>query len=145
MPDLQRRLTVQTMVHDELIARAAALIRPRRTPDGRLHGDVGAVVVSADGKMYEGICVDTPSWGLCAERSALAAMITQGQYQARTVVAVWRNPDSEALHVLPPCGVCREFLRQIDPGNLDTEIVLGRDRSEPLRRLLPHHDWPAPL
>ena len=136
---------MRTMPHDELIARAAALIHPRQTPDGRLHGDVGAIVVSEDGKVYEGVCVDTPSWGICAERSALAAMITQGQYRARTVVAVWRNAETQALHVLPPCGICREFLRQIDAGNLDTEIILGRELSEPLRNLLPHHAWPAPL
>ena len=99
---------MHTQPHDDLIARTAALIRPWRTPDGRLHGDVCAVVVSADGRIYEGICVDTPSWGLCAERSALAAMITQGQYRARTVVAVWRDPGSQALHVLPALrGVSR--------------------------------------
>ena len=136
---------MHTQPHDDLIARAAALIRPWRTPDGRLHGDVGAVVVSADGRIYEDICVDTSSWGLCAERSALAAMITQARYRARTVVAVWRDPDSQALHVLPPCGVCREFLRHVDAGNLDTEIVLGRAQSEPLRHLLPHHAWPSPI
>jgi cytidine deaminase len=57
---------------------------------------------------------------------------------------VWRN-DEGVLHVLPPCGRCREFIRQIDPANLGTEVVLGRDRSAPLRDLLPFNEWPAPL
>lgn len=129
----------------ELIDRAAQLIRRHHTDDGRLHGDVGAVVLSANGKVFEGVCVDTASWGLCAERSAIAAMITSGEYRLRKVVAVWRNDQTGELHVLPPCGICREFMRQIDGGNLDAEIVLGLAVSRPLRELLPEHSWPAPL
>jgi cytidine deaminase len=131
--------------HKDLIDRAARLIKLHHTGDGRLHGDVGAVVLSANGNVYEGVCVDTASWGLCAERSAIAAMITSGEYRLQKVVAVWRNDKTGELHVLPPCGVCREFMRQIDGGNLDAEIVLGLDVSRPLRELLPEHEWPSPL
>lgn len=49
------------------------------------------------------------------------------------------------MHVLPPCGRCREFIRQIDPANLDTEVILGRNRTTPLRDLLPETGWPEPL
>lgn len=110
-----------------------------------MHGDVGAVVVSAQGHVFDGVCVDTPSWGLCAERSALAAMITAGEYRFQQVVAVWRNAGTGEIHVLPPCGVCREFMRQIDGGNLDAEVILGADRSLLLADLIPEHAWPAPL
>ncbi|WP_083982915.1 hypothetical protein [Devosia soli] len=128
-----------------LIDRATQLLQVRHTQDGRVHGDVGAVVVSERGHMYEGVCVDTPSWGLCAERSALAAMITAGEYRFQQVVAVWRNETTGEIHVLPPCGVCREFMRQIDSGNLSAEVILGADQSRPLRDLLPEHAWPPPL
>ncbi|NYI06802.1 hypothetical protein [Allostreptomyces psammosilenae] len=60
------------------------------------------------------------------------------------IVAVWRS-DEGALHVLPPCGRCREFIRQIDPANLDTEVFLGRVESRWLRELLPANEWPSPL
>ena len=133
------------MQNEALIKRAANLLRPYRTPDGRLHGDVAAVVVSASGHIYEGLCVDTASWGLCAERSAIAAMITAGEYRFESIVAVWRNEATEELHVLPPCGICREFMRQVDHQNLDAQIVLGWERSVSLRTLLPEHEWPAPL
>lgn len=132
------------MDHSALIARASALLRPHEA-GGRLFGDVGAVVVSESGRVYDGVCVDTASWGLCAERSAMAAMITAGEYRIRTVVAVWRDPSTQALHVLPPCGVCREFMRQVDAANLAAEVVLGRDSSQTLATLLPHHAWPPPL
>jgi cytidine deaminase len=133
------------MDNRDLIERAAKLLRPHETADGRRHGDVGAVVVSRGGRVYEGVCVDTASWGLCAERSAIAAMITAGEYGLRTVVAVWRSEATGELHVVPPCGVCREFMHQIDPGNLEAEVVLGVGRSRSLRELIPEHEWPDPL
>jgi hypothetical protein len=49
------------------------------------------------------------------------------------------------LYVLPPCGRCREFIREVDPANLDTEVILGSDQSALLRELLPANEWPEPL
>lgn len=132
------------MTHDEMIAQAVALLKPHRVDD-RVHGDVASIVVAENGDVFGGVCVDTTSWGICAERAALAAMITAGQYHFTKVVAVWRNEDTSQIHVLPPCGVCREFMRQIAPVNLEAEVVLGRERSMTLRALLPEHEWPASL
>lgn len=132
------------VTHDEMISRAVALLKPHWADD-RVHGDVGSVVVAENGDVFEGVCVDTTSWGICAERSALAAMITAGHYTFTQVVAVCRSAETGKIHVLAPCGVCREFMRQIAPDNLHAEVVLGRDRSMTLRELLPEHEWPAPL
>jgi cytidine deaminase len=71
-------------------------------------------------------------------------MVTAGEYHIEKIVAVWRD-DSGQLYVLPPCGRCREFIRQVDEANIDTEVVLGAYSSVRLRDLLPFHDWPAPL
>lgn len=131
--------------HDALIDTAARLLRPHTTTTGRLIGDVAAAVVSSSGRVYTGVCIDTPSWGLCAERSALAAMVSDGEYVLSTVVAVWRNDKTGELHVLPPCGVCREFMRQLDDRNLQATVVLGRNEAQPLADLLPRHSWPPPL
>ena len=38
----------------------------------------------------------------------------------------------------------REFMRQVDPGNLDTRVILDGGRSALLRDLLPEHEWPKP-
>jgi cytidine deaminase len=133
------------MKHKDLIEQAAGLVRPYQTTSGRLFGDVAAVVISSTGNRYVGVCVDTPSWGLCAERSAMAAMITHSEYRLRKLVAVWRNHQTGQLHVLPPCGVCREFMRQVDEGNLDAEIVLDGERTKTLRELIPECEWPGPV
>ena len=132
------------MENAKLIEIAAAVLKPMKVKD-RIFGDVGAAVLSVAGEIFTGVAVDTPSWGLCAERSAIAAMITAGQYGIATIVAVWRDDRSGKLHVLPPCGICREFMRAVDEDNLDARVILGRTASVPLRELLPHHEWPAAL
>lgn len=133
-----------TAPHRELINEAALRLRPQVVGD-RLFGDVASALVSAAGHHYYGVCIDTGSGtGFCAEHSAIASMVTAGEYQIRRIVAVWRD-EQDLLYVLPPCGRCREFIRQIDPTNLDAEIVLGDDRSATLRDLLPASEWPEPL
>ena len=133
------------MTTDDLIERAASVLKPHTTEDGRLLGDVGAALVGDSGQVYTGVCVDLPALNICAERSAMAAMVTAGEYRIRTVVAVWRDPETNGLHVLPPCGVCREAMRQLDEANLDTQVILGRNETKVLKDLLPHHEWPEPL
>ena len=125
----------------DLIARAAAVLNPVRVKD-RLFGDVGSAVLSEAGEVFTGVAVDTAGWGLCAERSALATMITAGQYRIAKVVAVWKDEATGKLRVLPPCGICREFMRSIDEANLATLVITSRDRSVPLSQLLPLHEWP---
>ncbi len=128
----------------DLIVTAAGLINPHRVGD-RLFGDVAATLVTTNGSIFSGVCIDTASGtGFCAEHAAIAAMVSAGEYRIAKIVAVWRD-DAGELYVLAPCGRCRLFISQIDPANLDTEVVLGADTSQPLRALLPHHEWPAPL
>ena len=129
--------------NEELIDSAQAVLNPQVVGD-RLFGDVASTLVTDKGNRYSGVCIDTASGtGFCAEHSAVAAMVTAGEYRIAKIVAVWRDDDG-ALYVLPPCGRCREFIHQVDPANLDTEVVLGRERSVKLRDLLPLAEWPAP-
>ena len=133
-----------TSSNDELIERARRSLKPHRVGH-RLFGDVASVLTTERGNVYSGVCIDTGSGtGFCAEHAAIAAMVTAGEYRIARIVAVW-NDESGRLHVLPPCGRCREFIRQVDPANLDTTVVLSRDESALLRDLLPRHAWPAPL
>lgn len=128
----------------ELISAASAVLNPHRVSD-RLFGDVASVLITPTGGRFAGVCIDTGSGtDFCAEHSAIAAMVTAGEYRIAKIVAVWRDSGG-TLFVVPPCGRCREFIRQVDPANLDTDVVLDWDRSALLRQLLPAHDWPEPL
>ena len=130
---------------DGLITEAAQVLRPHRVGD-RLIGDVACVLVSGTGQHFHGVCIDTGSGtGFCAEHAAIAAMVTAGQFSIQSIVAVWRNEESGELFVLPPCGRCREFIRQIDPVNLHTQVILGRSEALTLSELLPRWAWPEAL
>jgi cytidine deaminase len=129
---------------EELISNAASVINPKTVGD-RLFGDVGCALITRDGNLYLGVCIDTASGtGFCAEHSAIAAMVTAGEYSIEKIVAVWKN-DNGVAYALPPCGRCREFIRQVDEGNLDTDVIVGRGKVSKLKDLLPSHEWPKPL
>lgn len=129
--------------NEALIRAAVAVLNPHEVGD-RVFGNVGATLETDRGNRFSGVCIDTPcGTGFCAEHAAIAAMVTAGEYRIAAIVAVARD-DQNRVVVLPPCGRCRQFIRQVDPGNLDAEVILGGDRSATLRDLLPEHEWPAP-
>lgn len=121
----------------ELIDKAAAVVRAKHI-GLYLVGDVGCALVSESGAIYTGVCVDVSCGiGFCAEHSAIAAMVTAGEYKIKKIVAVWKD-ETGAVSVLSPCGRCREFMRQIQNGALDTEVILAGDKVEALAALLPY-------
>ncbi len=67
-------------------------------------------------------------------------MITAGEYKIRKIVGVWKD-NKDDVFILSPCGRCREFIRQIDEGNLETDVILAKDEVVKLKELLPYHDW----
>ena len=97
-------------------------------------GGVGAALLSETGDVFTGICIDArSSLGFCAEHAAIAEMLKHRQTRIRAIVAV--RDDGE---VLSPCGRCRELIRQTDPANWNSQIILPGKRVEPLSALLPH-------
>lgn len=83
-------------------------------------GSVSAAVLTDQGNIYVGVCIDTSSsLGMCAERNAIANMITNGEHHIVKVLAIM--PDGK---VGPPCGACREFLMQLDKNSKDIEILM---------------------
>ena len=71
-------------------------------------------------------------------------MVTAEEYRIEKFVAVWKD-DNGVAYVLSPCGRCREFIRQVDEDNLDTDVILGRGKVSKLKDLLPSHEWSEPL
>lgn len=120
--------------HD-MIQKARNLLNPRQLALNNTAGDVACALLSANGKLYYGVCMDISSGiGFCAEHAAVAAMITAGESRIAKVVAVWGEDK-----VLPPCGRCRELMYEIDEANYDsTEVILGENTVVKLKELLPH-------
>ena len=100
-------------------------------------GGVVAAILTKQGNIYVGVCIDTASTlGMCAERNAIANMITNGESQIDKVVAVM--PD---VRVGSPCGACREYMMQLDKDSGEIEILLDLDNQKTvkLKDLIP--DW----
>ncbi len=130
-----------TISNEDLIKQAESVLNPVKRGDF-LMGDVGSALVTDKGNVYLGVCMDISSGiGFCAEHSAIAAMVTAGEFKIEKIVAVWRG-EKEGLCVLSPCGRCREFMRQIHPDNIrDTEVIMGSHQVMKLSELLPYHEW----
>ena len=122
------------MTNAELIEKARSVVKPRKVGNGCEAGDVGCALLTDKGNIYLGVCIDASCGiGFCAEHSAIAAMVTAGEQRISKIVAV----DHETI--LPPCGRCRELMRQIDAGNMDrTDVIVASDKAVKLRELLPH-------
>ena len=73
---------------------------------------------------------------MCAERNAIANVITNAESQIDKVVAV--TPDGS---VGSPCGACREYMMQLDKDSGEIEILLDleTEKTIKLKELIP--DW----
>ena len=99
-------------------------------------GGVAAALLTKGGNIYVGVCIDTASTlGMCAERNAIANMITNGESKIDKVVAVM--PDGK---IGAPCGACREYMMQLDKDSGEIEILLNLETEETvkLKELLPN-------
>ena len=100
-------------------------------------GSVAAAILTKQGNIYVGVCIDTASTlGMCAERNAIANVITNAESQIDKVVAV--TPDGS---VGSPCGACREYMMQLDKDSGEIEILLDlkTEKTIKLKELIP--DW----
>lgn len=125
-----------------LIHLAAQALRPVEIAPGRWLADVGAALETVSGEVFTGACVGG-HLGLCAEMAAAGQVVSRSDPVIRRMVAVWRQPDTGVLHVLPPCGRCREFVAGLSERNLNTVVILGPGHTSTLRELLPFHFWHA--
>ena len=123
---------------DRLYAAAAAVRNERRISEYVTCGEVSAAILSASGRIYTGVCIDTCSTlGVCAERNAIFNMITNGEQEIEKVIAILPNGSSGA-----PCGACRELMVQLMPGKYrDIEIMMDyrKERTVTLGDLTP--EW----
>lgn len=100
-------------------------------------GGVASAILTKSGNIYVGVCIDTASTlGMCAERNAIANMITNGEHQIDKVVAVMEDGS-----VGSPCGACREYMMQLDKDSGDIEILVDFKSRKTIRlkELIP--DW----
>ena len=102
-----------------LIEEAKKFAKKRILTEYASCGHCGCALMTAKGNIYTGVCIDTASTlGMCAERNAIANMITNGESHITKLVCVTRDGS-----VGMPCGACREYLMQLDEMSKDIEIL----------------------
>lgn len=86
-------------------------------------GGVAAAILTKEGNIYVGVCIDTCcTLGMCAERNAIANMITNGESEIEKVVAVMSDGS-----VGSPCGACRELMMQLSSESYKIEILIDKE------------------
>ena len=92
---------------DELFDRARAVQRHAHVPYSGF--PVGAALRTATGAVFVGTNVENAAYpeGLCAEASAIGAMVSAGERVIDTIVTVC---EGEVLST--PCGGCRQKIRE---------------------------------
>ena len=105
---------------------------------------VAAVVRGANGKLYVGTNVENIAYpvGNCAEASALAAMVADGE--RRVVEALVIGPEGD---LCTPCGACRQRLREFAADDLPIHVAdpTGIKKTVTLGELFPMSFGPAVL
>ena len=92
-------------------------------------GGVAAAILTANSNIFVGVCIDTcSSLGMCAERNAIANMITNGESKITKVLAIMPNGK-----VGPPCGACRELMMQLSKDSKDIDILMDYDTLETVK------------
>ena len=100
---------------EELLNLAREVARRAHCPYS--HFRVGTAVV-AGGKTYVGVNIEISSYGLtlCAERSALAAAVSDGAGPITQIaVACIDAPQGAPLSDRTPCGACRQWMADLAP------------------------------
>ncbi len=125
------------MDFERLFAEASRINASRKLSSTANCGGVGSALITAKGKIYTGICIDTYcGLGFCAEHSAIAEMLKNGESEIKEILAVKESFDNA---VISPCGRCREPILQIDPKNKNTIAYISYDKAVKLSELLPEH------
>lgn len=96
----------------ELVQIAKDLIRERRSK----MSSVAAALRTENGRIFRGANIDiecSAPCSICAEYAAIGTMVSEGEKEIESIVAV--SYDDE-YSVLPPCGKCRQFISEFgDP------------------------------
>lgn len=124
----------------DLYQRAKETLNPRKLSELADAGGVASALVTDQGNVYVGVCIDTSSgMGFCAEHNAVGNMVTNGESRVLTIVAVGSDGA-----ILSPCGRCREFIYQMNKSNTKTRVLLTGNRVTTIEQLLPEH-WAREL
>lgn len=91
-------------------------------------------MITSKNNLFSGVSIGhSCGIGSCAEYQAIGTMISNGEKEIKTIVAVTKNG-----RVIPPCGKCREMIYQTCKKNKDTWIIISNTKKVKLNALIPY-------
>ena len=86
---------------------------------------VGAALLTKSGKVYLGCNIENAAFSptICAERTAVAKAVSEGEREF-AAIAVVGGKDGKIAGICPPCGVCRQVLSEFC--GPDFPVCLGK-------------------
>lgn len=109
---------------------------------------VGAALLTAGGKVYSGCNVENVSFGAtnCAERTAFFKAVSEGQRDF-AMIAIAGSKNGSIDGAFPPCGICRQVMREFCDNDFIVLLVTGKDSYDEytLSDLLPQSFAPRHL
>lgn len=120
------------MTNKELFLEAKKAMENAYTPFS--HFNVGAALLTEDGKVYTGCNVENSTLGatVCAERTASVKAVSEGSRNFKKIAVVCHAGE------VTPCGICRQFLYEFGPS---MTVVFGPDednlKERNIKELLP--------
>ncbi len=127
---------------DAMLAAARAAMARAHAPYSKFH--VGAAVLDAQGRIHAGCNVENAAYpqGMCAEASALSAMVLAGGTDVRAVLVMGRGDG-----LVTPCGGCRQKIREFAAPQTPIMVADAQHvrASFTLAQLLPHSFGPEHL
>ena len=112
----------------ELVKTALSMRKMSYTPYS--HFNVGAALLSAEGKIYTGCNIENASYTPtnCAERTAFFKAISEGVKDFTAIAIAGGKEDATELDYCPPCGVCRQVMSEFCKD--DFKIFLVKSETE---------------
>ncbi|MFV0519354.1 MAG: cytidine deaminase [Lachnospirales bacterium] len=86
---------------------------------------VGAALLTASGKVYQGCNIENSSYGAtnCAERTAIFKAVSEGERNFTKIAVMSSSGDFTS-----PCGICRQVIFEFL--DKEGEILLGNNKGE---------------
>ena len=110
---------------------------------------VGAALLCSDGTIYQGCNIENAAFGptICAERVAFFKAIYDGKREFAAIAVAGGKAGEEVSGLFPPCGVCRQVMREFC--DLDFKLYMARENDQfetrTLDEMLPSSFSPADL
>lgn len=127
------------MTDKELILKAQEAMNNSYSPYSNYK--VGAALLTKENKVYKGCNIENAAFGptVCAERTAFLKALSEGEREF-SKIAVVGGKNGEISGAFPPCGVCRQVMREFCDDNFEILIVKENNEYDKvlLKDLLPY-------